>query len=84
MAIINETVERSKHTRIVVESKIVVEKKFSESIKVLRLNGGGENDSHEFIKFSKHHGIQHQFITRYTPQHSGVVEQKKHTIMNMA
>ena len=69
---------------IVVESKIVVEKKFVESIKVLILDGGGEFDSHEFIEFSKHHGIQHQFTTRYTPQHNGVVEHKKHTVMNMA
>ena len=84
MAIINETVERCKHTWVVVESKIVVEKKFVESIKVLILDGGGEFDSHEFIEFSKNHGIQHRFTTRYTPQHNGVVENKKHTIMNMA
>ena len=52
-------------------------------IKILRSNGGGEYDSHEFSDFCKQHGIQRQFTTRYTPQQNGVAEQKNRTIMNM-
>ena len=66
------------------EFKALTKKKFGKFIKVLRSDGGGEYDSHEFLDFCKHHGIQRQFTTRYTQQHNGFVERKNQTIMNMA
>ena len=59
-------------------------KKFRQSIKALRLVGGGEYDSHEFTEFCKQHGIQHQFTTRNTQQRNGVIEQKKKPMMDMS
>ena len=50
------------------ELKELTKKKSSKFIKVLNLDVGGEYDSHEFLEFSKKHGIQHQFTTKYTPQ----------------
>ena len=41
---------------------------------MLKSDGGGEYDSHEFLDFCKQHGIQRQFTTRYTPQQNGVAE----------
>ena len=57
------------------EFKALNEKQSGKFIKVLRLDGGGEYDSHdEFIDFCKQDGIQRQFTTRYTPQQNGVAE----------
>jgi transposase InsO family protein len=53
-------------------------------VKVLRYDGGGEYGSREFADFCKHHGIEKQTTTRYTPKQNGVVERKNRTIMNMA
>ena len=39
------------------EFKALIENKSSKFIKLLRLDGGDEYDSHEFTYFSKHHGI---------------------------
>ena len=40
------------------EFKALTEKQSGKSIKVLKLDGGGEYDSHDFTGFCKHHGIQ--------------------------
>ena len=39
------------------EFKALTEKQSEKSIKILRSDGGGEYDSHEFSNFCKHHGI---------------------------
>ena len=66
------------------EFKDPTEKQSGKFIKLLRSDGGGEYDSHEFTDFCKQHGIQRQLTTRYTPQQNGVAERKNQTIMNMA
>ena len=40
------------------EFKALTESQFGKSIKMLRSDGGGEYDSHEFSHFCKQHGIQ--------------------------
>ena len=49
------------------EFKALIEKQLGKSIKMLRSDGGGEYDSHEFSYFCKKHVIQRQFTTIYTP-----------------
>ena len=39
------------------EFKALIEKQSGKSIKMLRSDGGGEYDSHEFSDFCKQHGI---------------------------
>jgi len=63
--------------------KSLVEKKSGHYIKVLRNDRGGKSISNDFLYFCREHGIQKQFITRYTPQQNGVVERKNRTIMEM-
>ena len=64
--------------------KAMAEKESNGFIKVLRLDGGGDYISNEFMEFCKYHGIKRQITTRYTPQQNGVAERKNQTIMNMA
>ena len=47
--------------------KALTEKQYGKFIKILRSDGGGEYNSHEFSDFCKQHGIQRQFTTRYIP-----------------
>ena len=66
------------------EFKAKAEKESGRFVKELRYDGGGEYGSREFADFCKHHGIEKQTTTRYTPKQNGVVERKNRTIMNMA
>ena len=47
--------------------KAMDEKESNKIIKVLRLDGGGEYMSNEFMDFCNYHGIKRQFTARYTP-----------------
>ena len=64
--------------------KALVENQSGYTIKILRTDRGSEYVLNEFLNFCKTHGIQKQFTTQYTPQHNGVAERKKLTIMEMA
>ena len=64
--------------------KALTKRHYGKFIKMLKSDGGGEYDSHEFLDFCKQHGIRRQFTTKYTPQQNGVAERKNQTIMNMA
>jgi hypothetical protein len=66
------------------EFKAKAEKQSGIFVKVLRYDGGGEYDSREFVDFCKHHGIEKQTTTRYTPQKNGMAERNNRTVMNMA
>ena len=66
------------------EFKELVQKHSGLSIKILRLDKGGEYKSNEFLEYCRYHGIKKQFTTSYTPQQNGVVEWKNHRIMEMA
>ncbi|WVZ20583.1 hypothetical protein V8G54_007905, partial [Vigna mungo] len=61
-----------------------VEKEIERQIKLLRIDGGGEYTSHEFEEFCREHGIVHEVIAPYTPQHNGLAERQNRTIVNMA
>jgi len=63
--------------------KVLVEKEVDNPIKVLRMDCGGEFNSHEFTNFLETHGIKRKFTTVYTPQQNGVCERKNCTIKNM-
>ena len=62
----------------------MVEKQIEKSIKILRLDQGGEYKSGDFIKYCKDHGIVQQFIVPSTPQHNGVAERKNRTLVECA
>ena len=61
-----------------------MENQSGHGIKILRTDRGGEYVSNEFLNFCKTHGIQKQFIARYTPQQNGIAKRKNRTIMEMA
>ena len=64
--------------------KLLSEKQSDKVIKVLRTDGGGEYNSHEFQVFCDEEGIIHEVTSPYTPQHNGVAERRNRTILNMA
>ena len=63
--------------------KAYIENQSSRKIKVLRIDGGGEYTSREFLEFCDEARIVHEFTPPYTPQHNGAAERKNRTIMNM-
>ena len=66
------------------EFKALVETQSQEKIKVLRFDNGREYMSKAFQGFLKHHGIEKQTSTPYTPQQNGVAERANRTIVEMA
>jgi len=64
--------------------KAFVERESDRLIKMVRSDGGGENNSNEFKRHCEELGLQHNIICPYTPQHNGVSERKNRTIMDMA
>lgn len=54
--------------------KLVAKKQSGKEINVLKTDGRGEYNSHEFQKLCDEEGIIHEVTTPYTPQHNGVVE----------
>ncbi|GAU42259.1 hypothetical protein TSUD_327370 [Trifolium subterraneum] len=49
-----------------------------------RTDGGGEYNSKNFESFCTSHGIEHEIIAPYTPQHNGLAERRNRTILDMA
>ncbi len=66
------------------EYKTLAKNKTKKMIKILRMDNGGEYDSLEFLNFFQTHGIFHQFTIPCTLEQNGVVEQKSHTIVEVA
>jgi hypothetical protein len=66
------------------EFRTMVEKKTEKSIKILRLDQGGEYKLGDFIKYCKMHGIVQHFIVPHTPQQNGVAERKNRTLVECA
>lgn len=64
--------------------KVRTEKEVERQIKLLRTDGGGEYTSIKFEEYCRAHGIMHEVIAPYTPQHNGLAERRNRTIMNMA
>ena len=48
--------------------KAMIEKEIGPQIKCLRLDGGGEYLSNEFVRFLQEHGIKHQYSCSRIPQ----------------
>ena len=51
---------------------IFVEKQSEKKIKVLRTDEGGKYTSKIFEEFYGEHGIDHEMIAPYMPQHNGI------------
>ena len=64
--------------------KALVEKQYGNQIIKLRSDNGGEYVSNKFTTFFSEQGIQQQHTVPYTPQQSGVAEQKNHSLKEMA
>ncbi|GKU93099.1 hypothetical protein SLEP1_g6727 [Rubroshorea leprosula] len=64
--------------------KALVEKQSGCSIKVLRIDQGGEFVSVEFNRFCEDFDIKRQLTASYTPQQNGVAERKNRSLVEMA
>lgn len=64
--------------------KTLIEKESDKSIKILRIDGGGEYTSKEFETFCFNQGIVHEVIAPYTPQHNGLAKIRNTILLNMA
>jgi hypothetical protein len=53
-------------------------------LKVIRSDNGSEFRNASFYEFCLEHGIDHQFFAPRIPQQNGVMEQKNHTLVEMA
>ena len=60
-----------------------VEKQLGRSIKALRSYRGGEYLSQGFLDYLKDNWILSQWTLPYTPQHNGVAERRKRTLLDM-
>lgn len=49
-----------------------VENQSEKKIKILRTDRGGEYTSNMFEEFCAKHGVDHEVIASYTPQHNGI------------
>ena len=61
-----------------------VEKETTKSLKLLRLDKGGEFTSREFEMFYNDKGIKRQTSTPRTPPQNGIVERRNRSIMDCA
>jgi transposase InsO family protein len=64
-----------------IKFKLLVEKKFSSSIKQLQSDGGGEYTSLHFQSFLTKNGIVHRKSCPYTSQQNGLAERKLRHIL---
>ncbi|GKV06530.1 hypothetical protein SLEP1_g18415 [Rubroshorea leprosula] len=63
--------------------KVFAKNEAGRSVKVLRIDRGGEFNSKEFPDFCESNDIKRQLTAAYTPQQNGVFEKRNCTIMNM-
>src|ERR1044072_8229176 len=75
--------QKSEASTTFTQVKAQAEKQSGESLKVLRIDGGGEYVSREMEELCKKEGIIHEITPPYTPQHNGVSERRNRTILNM-
>nr|GEX33807.1 ribonuclease H-like domain, reverse transcriptase, RNA-dependent DNA polymerase [Tanacetum cinerariifolium] len=64
------------------EYKKSIENESRTTLKMLRMDRGGEFTSNEFTQYCKENGIGRQLIAPYSPQQNGVVERRNRTIMS--
>ena len=63
--------------------KLMDEKQSGNSLKILRIDGGGEYNSDEFNKYCADKGTIHEVTIPYTPQQNGIIERRNRTILNI-
>lgn len=63
--------------------KALVENETEQTMKILRIDRGGEFCSNNFNKFCTENGITRHYTTPYTPQQNGVVERRNRTVVAM-
>ena len=63
--------------------KVLVEKQSGKSIKILRIDGGGEYTSNVFEKFCEDNDIVHEVTASYTPQHNRLAERRNRSLLDM-
>ncbi|RDX67657.1 Copia protein, partial [Mucuna pruriens] len=63
--------------------KCLAEKHNGKMIKVLTTDSGRGYMSSEFKEFCESKGIIHEVISPYTPQHSGTIEKRNRTLLNL-
>nr|GEW45238.1 retrovirus-related Pol polyprotein from transposon TNT 1-94 [Tanacetum cinerariifolium] len=64
------------------EYKKSIENELRTTLKMLRMDRGGEFTSNEFTQYCKENGIARQLTAPYSPQQNGVVERRNRTIMS--
>lgn len=75
--------KKSEVFNIFKQFKLLVEKQCDSTIKLLRIDGGGEYTSREFENFCKDEGIVHEVMAPYTPKHNGTAKRRNRTLLNM-
>lgn len=63
---------------------MLVENQSEKKIKVLWTNEGGEYAWNIFEELCEEHGIDHEVIVPYMPQHNGIIKRRNKTILDMA
>nr|GEZ26437.1 zinc finger, CCHC-type [Tanacetum cinerariifolium] len=64
------------------EFKKTIENKLRTTLKMFRMDHGGEFNLSEFTQYCKENGIARQLTAPYSPQQNGVVERRNRTIMS--
>nr|GEU89637.1 zinc finger, CCHC-type [Tanacetum cinerariifolium] len=64
------------------EYKKSIENELRTTLKMLRMDRGGEFTSNEFTQYCKENGIARQLTAPYSPQQNGVVERRNRKIMS--
>nr|GEU51461.1 zinc finger, CCHC-type [Tanacetum cinerariifolium] len=64
------------------EYKKSIENELRTTLKMLRMDRGGEFTSNKFMQYCKENGIARQLTAPYSPQQNGVVERRNRTIMS--
>ena len=72
-----------KNLKLLSSLKCWLKKEKEEKIKCFRIDHGGELSYDDFKRFFDTHRIKRQLTAPYTPQHNGIVERKKRTIMSL-
>nr|GEW58323.1 zinc finger, CCHC-type [Tanacetum cinerariifolium] len=65
------------------EYKKSIENELRTTLKMLRMDRGGEFTSNEFMQYYKENGIARQLTAPYSPQQNGVVKRRNGTIIDV-
>ena len=63
--------------------EVKAKKQSCQKLKILRIDGGGEQNSTQFKIYYEENGIAHEVNASYTLQHNGVTERRNITLLDM-